>query len=330
MDPLISSRFSETILAQALDPYGVTRGEVEELKGFESFIYLCQPSHRDSFVLRLSHSLRRSRETIAGEVDWINHLVTGGVPCAAAIPSQRGELVEAIPDGAGGEFLATAFKEAPGARLPKTDWSDEFRFHYGEVLGRMHSVTKDYSPSRAAVRRPHWHEAIASEMVKCEPYVKPEVMHRFESLLDYLQRLPKDVESYGMIHQDAHSGNFFVHEGKITLFDFDDCVSGHFIYDLAMVLFYAVTFEDDPEGFTASFFPKFLEGYRSTNSLEPFWLRELPHFMKLREIDLFTQIHYRFDVAQNDDPWIADYLEGREERILDNVPLVEYDWDSLA
>ena len=43
-----------------------------------------------------------------------------------------------------------------------------------------------------------------------------------------------------MIHQDAHLGNLFVDDNyTLTLFDFDDCVYGHFIYDIAMVLFYS-------------------------------------------------------------------------------------------
>ncbi len=55
-----------------------------------------------------------------------------------------------------------------------------------------------------------------------------------------------------MIHQDAHTGNLFVDDDyTMTLFDFDDCVYGHFIYDIAMVLFYIAGWggEDIP-GFT--------------------------------------------------------------------------------
>ena len=79
------------------------------------------------------------------------------------------------------------------------------------------------------------------------------------------------------MHQDAHGGNFFVDEaGNITLFDFDDCVYGHFIYDIAMVLFYAVM--SDFEQRTPEFCVPFFRGYRSENHLDPIWLSEIPHF----------------------------------------------------
>ena len=42
-----------------------------------------------------------------------------------------------------------------------------------------------------------------------------------EELIGHLEMLPMDRESYGLIHQDAHGGNFFVHEGRMTLFDFE-------------------------------------------------------------------------------------------------------------
>ena len=62
-----------------------------------------------------------------------------------------------------------------------------------------------------------------------------------------------------MIHQDAHAGNFFVNDkGQITLFDFDDSLYGHFVYDLAMVLFYAVTNREDAEEFVPLFWEAFL------------------------------------------------------------------------
>jgi Ser/Thr protein kinase RdoA (MazF antagonist) len=116
------------------------------------------------------------------------------------------------------------------------------------------------------------------------------------------------------VHQDAHAENFFVDEaGNITLFDFDDCVYGHFIYDIAMVIFYAVM--SDFEQRTPAFCIPFFRGYRSENRLDPAWLAEIPHFLKLREIDMVALIHRSFDVANLTDPWVARFMEGRMERI---------------
>ena len=135
-----------------------------------------------------------------------------------------------------------------------------------------------------------------------------------------------------MIHQDAHPGNFFVDEQfNITLFDFDDCIYGHFIYDLAMVLFYTSPRDKDPAAFTARFMPAFLGGYRGENRLDPVWLKELPNYMKIREIDLFGQICSQVPDAEiSKDPWMSSYMHGRRDRIMGDTPFIVYDWESLS
>ena len=48
------------------------------------------------------------------------------------------------------------------------------------------------------------------------------------------------------------------------------------------------------------------------------------------EIDLYALIHRSFDVENLDDPWCARYMDGRKEKIENEVPYIEFDWDSLA
>lgn len=142
-----------------------------------------------------------------------------------------------------------------------------------------------------------------------------------------LRRTP--ANAYGLIHQDAHTGNLFVDEnGRITLFDFDDCVYGHFIYDIAMVLFYAVTNRLNAVKFCAEFWPLFWQGYREENELDPVWHKEIPHFMKLREIDLYGVI-LRDIPDYGDDGWVAGFMQGRQENIWAERPYIDFDFMTL-
>jgi hypothetical protein len=52
--------------------------------------------------------------------------------------------------------------------------------------------------------------------------------------------------------------------------------------------------------------------------------------MKLREIDLFAIIHRSFDINQLEDPWCVRYMDGRKERLLQDVPYVNFDFSELA
>ncbi|OGO67799.1 MAG: hypothetical protein A2Z49_00430 [Chloroflexi bacterium RBG_19FT_COMBO_56_12] len=331
MDPKIASRFNDNILQTAMRCYNILSDQVELLDGFESFIYKFRRPD-GQFILRIGHSDRRSPDLIRGEVDWINYLAAGGATVARAILSENGNLVEPVEDGQGGEFLCTAFVHAPGAEIHRDQINDRLYRNYGRLIGRMHALAKTYRISNPAWKRYAWDSTENNTAERQMPAKEVLAMEKYRSVLAHLRSLPRDTDGYGMIHQDAHPGNFFVDdEYCITLFDFDDCVYGHFIYDIAMVLFYTSIGEPDPAEYTERFMPVFLSGYREENRLNPAWLPELPHFMKLREIDLFAAIHFSFADGDNPDhPWAARYMKGRREKIEGNTPFITFDWLSLA
>src|SRR5689334_17660522 len=113
MEQLIKDRYNDRVLQKAMECYGISREQIHLLDSFESFIHEFERGD-GSYILRIAHSSRRNEALIQGEVDWINYLAAGGVSAARAILSKHGNLVEAIDDGQGGAFLATAFVKAQG------------------------------------------------------------------------------------------------------------------------------------------------------------------------------------------------------------------------
>jgi len=330
MEKRIKDRYNDTILQEATRRYGIAQDRIRLLDGFESFMYEFERDDGE-YILRVGHSLRRNVQMIQGEVNWINYLSDGGVSVARAIQSQNDRLVELIDDGQGGQFLATAFVKARGKHPEKADWNPRFYETYGALLGRMHALSQNYIPA-PSTWRPHWDDPITMEVERFLPPSEAITVEKYRALTEYLRTLPRDTASYGMIHQDAHTGNLFVDEaGNITLFDFDDCVYGPFIYDIAMVLFYAVPMSGiGAAEFAREFMPHFLRGYRSENHLDAAWLREIPHFLKLREIDLYGIIYGSFDVKDLQDPWVADFMNGRKYKIESDVPFIDLHFESLA
>jgi Ser/Thr protein kinase RdoA (MazF antagonist) len=75
--------------------------------------------------------------------------------------------------------------------------------------------------------------------------------------------------------------------------------------------------------------PVFLQGYREHNRLDPAWFKEIPRFLKLREIDLFAAILFTMGETP-EDAWCARYMLGRREKIENEVPYIDFDWESLA
>ncbi len=331
MEQAIRERYNKDILAETAGRYGVKPDQIQLLDSFESFIFEFEKNGKP-LILRLSHSIRRSKNMILGEVDWINYLAGNGLGVAQALPSPGDELVELIEDGHGGQFLATTFEKAPGGSAWQMgQWNERLFENYGRFIGRMHILSTRYKCPNAAWKRPEWDDPDMFEISDWLPEDEPLVCQRAEEILRYLRSLPKDAGSYGLVHQDAHGGNFFVDEtGRITLFDFDDCVYSWFVYDIAMVLFYAITNQEDPEGFGKQFWSQFWSGYRAEFDLDPLWLAQIRFFMKLREVDLYAVIHRSYDVDNMADSWARRFMAGRREKIENELRYVNIDFAALS
>ena len=68
-----------------------------------------------------------------------------------------------------------------------------------------------------------------------------------------------------------------------------------------------------------------MRGYTAENDLDPAWQQEIPHFMKLREIDLYAIILRDYDSLEGD-KWVEGYMDGRKERIVNGVPYLAMDF----
>ena len=330
MDQEIRDRYQTTILDEAMRRYGILPGQVRPLKAFESFIFEFE---RDGMglILRLNHSLRRNEALILGEVDWISCLAAGGVPAARAVPSPAGQLVEAIDDGQGGQFLATAFVQAQGRPPWEVGWTPARYKSYGRLLGSMHALAEGYRPADPAWKRPEWDDSSMEFVERYLPESEETTRQIYRSLCDHLRSLPRDPGCYGLIHQDAHEANLLMDEaGNLTLFDFDECAYSWFANDIAICLFYIALDAEDPAVFTRTFMTPFLDGYRQVYQLEPRWLVEIPVFLKMRELELYAVMHRDFDVQAIDDPWCARFMQGRKARIEGRIPTIDFDFETLA
>ena len=328
MEQRIKDLYHDEILQETMQRFGIGKDEIRILDSFERYIYEFSNNFGD-FILRISHSIRRNEDLIQGEVDWINYLADHGISVARAIFSEAGNLLESIPDQQGGEFLATAFVKAEG-QPPWGRWTPQLYETYGEFIGKMHSLTKQFQPLQPETKRPEWEDPIFNYVEQFLPESEFIARKKYKDVCKHVNTLPKNIENYGLIHQDAHGGNLFIDEGgNITLFDFDDCGYSWFINDIAIVLFYIVMESDDWPAFTQDFMVHFLRGYLKHCPLDLELLKEIPYFLKIREIELYAVIQRDFDVSNIEDEWCNRYMQDRKNKIENDVPFINFDFDSL-
>lgn len=300
-------------VADAAVRFGIA--EVERLGGFENALF--RSSDPPGRILRLTHTSRRSVEMIHAEFEFMAHVAAQGVQVVAPIQSVDGQLVEAIEIASGDQLVVACMTEAPGRIRRRGDWADVEIEHYGEVLGAMHRATESFEPGGPL--RPLWTDPIFDVGLNGAEVSDPDLFRRVGEI-----RAACAAHAAGgtglLIHQDAHFGNLHItDEGRISLFDFDDCGYGTSTHDVAIVIFYwLMGFDEDQHSEARRFITHFQRGYERHRSLPHDWPEGADRFMSLREADVYWLI----DEESPDDvsPMEERFMEGRRGRILDGVP----------
>ncbi|MCB9742854.1 MAG: phosphotransferase [Alphaproteobacteria bacterium] len=324
MLPEIARRFTDAVLHEALRLQGQSPEDCVSLEGFEAHVFRLPGE-----ILKITHTLRRDVDGLLAELELVEHLADRGVAVARALRFSSGRLVEQIPDGEGGTFLAYHFTEAPGSNPAREDWTAALLRQWGQVTGRINREAKSHVPSSPARTRPHWH---TDRMYRFREHYPAELVgsiQRAESVLARLRALPRTADTYGLVHGDMHQYNFHVDEsGHIIVFDFDDCVYHHFASEVALPLYHtarSIPLSEGPAArteFGEFFLEHFIQGYQEEHPLTRAELEALPDFMTMRLALLMSVVQLNvWDDAQAHAEWLARYHElmesGQDPVVLD-------------
>jgi amicoumacin kinase len=331
MDPNIRALFTKEILAEVCCRFEINIDALEKLDGFESYIYSCE-HHGKACILRIGHSSHRDGNAVQGEADFIDYLGANGIHVGRPVHDANGNLVEVIP-AEEGSFVAVVFEKVQRGSASAEDWKDGTLMHtLGRMVGSMHELAKDFQPSEECFRRLDWEDdnTIMIEIIRNGLSAKEAdlVASQVQALLTKVRELPKGRDHYGLIHFDVHGGNFFVQDGEVHLFDFDDCMYSWFANDIAMVFYYGLMdFRDDPD--TLTFLCKqFIAGYNQVSRFDPLWLAYIPAFLLLRNLDLYARVHHDIPEAEWD-WWCQRLVNGVRERRVSGAPLLAVDFSTL-
>jgi Ser/Thr protein kinase RdoA (MazF antagonist) len=207
--------------------------------------------------LRMISACERTKAQVKAEFDFIFHLYQGGVDVMRPLPSTAGRLIEEL-EFAGDTYFVSVFGEAKGEAV--TFGSPNFNKEYfrlcGRTLGHIHALSKIFIPSTNG-QRPAWDEdrlLLNAEAIL--PVSEKIVRKEYQTLRDRLHRHPRSNDTYGLIHGDFGGSNLRSQDGRLYVFDFDDCCYCWFAYDLAILIY--------PHGWrkeSLQFLDWLLEGY---------------------------------------------------------------------
>lgn len=327
MEEAVANLMNEDILKKAGRLFSCENKPYKLLGDFENYVYEVE-CHGQPFILRLTHSSHRTTEMVEAELHWLSHLAEHQVSVARPVRSHKNRLVEVIPV-LDTYFNVSLFEKAPGIMVKKDDvyWGPQLFREWGRTIGHMHRTTMTYHESPGLSRRLSWDEDDLLEIASYLPSDQTLVIDKTKQHIEMLKSLSKDSRSYGLIHGDIHPGNFFVHNGKLTVFDFDDAMYHWFASDIAIALYYSLFMikESERETFTHRFMSSFMEGYREEHDLESEWMERIPEFLKLRDIALYAVFYKKLDMDHiNEDR--KNLLAALKYRIENSLPAVQVDF----
>ncbi|HWO75287.1 MAG TPA: phosphotransferase [Bacillus sp. (in: firmicutes)] len=330
MEAYVERLFSEDIIAKGKQLFGVG-GEWKKLGDFESFIFSGNlESTGSACILRYTHSSHRSAKDVLAEVEWVSYLKEKGARVPEHYYSINHNLTEEIQAEDGSYFIIACYEKFDGSRVKWMEIEDEGNWtiveEWGRTIGQLHRITKDYSPI-SDLKRLSWRD---EELLQTEKYVEspvPEVIQYRDLVLSQLEELPVNQDVYGLIHSDIHTGNFLIENGKINVFDFDDCSYHWFASDIAIALYYSILSRDfqksdDREQIAKKFLDHFLKGYETENHLPESALETIPVFLRLRDIVLYAVLQKKWDLNSLDEHQTTFY-NMIESRVLSQTPIVQ-------
>lgn len=333
MEKWIEELFTEEVLREAASRFSCDIENAKKLGDFENYVY---EVHRGEtpYILRLTHSSHRSEEEVEAELKWINYLHKQGVNVSLVNGSDGGNLVEVIKAG-GTYFFVCLFDKAPGISVKIDDplFDDQLFYKWGKVTGHMHRVTKKYVQDEN--RRQRWDE---DDVLDYEKYLSPvddrDIIEKGHKNKESIKRFRETEDSFGLIHSDIHPGNFFYHEGKIHVFDFDDSTQFFFVSDVAIPLYYSVWWKfrnetlESRSQFGERFLISFLQGYLTECEIEDEWVERIPHFLLQRDLTLYTVFHKKWDI-ENLSEGEESLLSQIRHRLQHDEPIVDLDYTKI-
>ncbi len=258
--PIIRSVVAVDALTRLIETaYGLAGVRGWLIRSWDADVYEIR-SETQRFIFRIYN--RRTLEEISAELTFLDFLLAGGVSISVGMLMKNGEKI--IPlDMPEGTRYGVLFSYAEGATLTRNPKAEDMNL-LGVELGKIHTVGATL-PHRLTRHTIDYEYLISHHLAMFSPYLdyRPDVMAYFHEnaarLKPYLSALPID----GLCHGDVSQGNAHITaDKKLTVFDFDYCGYGNFIYDVAMLLGDA-----DYWGWSEAVKQAFLAGYESQRKI---------------------------------------------------------------
>lgn len=293
------------IARASLPHWRLEDAELDVLKYGENAVFRVRIGN-EQFALRVHRPGYHNDDALRSELQWMQALAAAGIAVPRIVPTRSGELFALQPtndtpapvqvdlvEWIEGRELGTVAAAGPGngpriRRLYRT---------LGELAADLHNQAAGWQPPPNFVRHAWDEQGLAGDQPFWGRFWDIPGLSRDRQLVlsaarDRVYRelaaLPKDRDSYSMIHADFSTDNLLVQGERLRLIDFDDAGFGWHLFELVTPLYFLM---DGPHFEAAQ--NAMIAGYRARRPLSDEQLEQLPLFFLARGLTYVSWVHTR-------------------------------------
>jgi Ser/Thr protein kinase RdoA (MazF antagonist) len=227
------------------------------------------------------------------------------------------------------EYLMLLYRKLSGENVEDRidDYIEQDKLYdLGREVALLHQAMQSYNKNKlASVKK--WQEAdcLFTIFEEVDPDIDAGVLKRYEEIRNSLtETQDKDEE---IIHSDLHFANVLYDKemDRYKFIDLEDVVMGNIQMDLSILLFdlpVITNKEEKKQNILKGVIIEIIRGYNSIIHLNEMQIETIPSYLKLLEIASYINFYAYRD---SDDIWLQTFYSGRKERILRNLPYVQFE-----
>lgn len=263
--------------------------------------------------LRLSPSEEKSFLNVALEIHLIKWLNEMGFSAMKPVAMKNGELAAEI-NTEWGTFNVSCFAKVPGNSLEETEGNLSIVRDYGQTLGKLHALMKEYPCSE----KHRSHKDLLKEIGdRIKEYGASEtVKEEYLAVCSELEQLSVSSANYGIVHYDFEPDNVFYDavENKFSVIDFDDAICCWYALDVVRALdalddIIEVDKIEDAES-------SFLEGYQSVSDLTDEQKQSFSLMRRLVRLQEYSTILHVLSEPVDEMPsWMSELIDKLKNKL---------------
>jgi Ser/Thr protein kinase RdoA (MazF antagonist) len=295
---------------ELLKDYGIHNAKVSCINFEFNATFAVESESGVKYALRININSTRTVDNMQAEVEWVRHLCrTSGVHTPTPIATEKDEyIVSGVHADSGHTLFGVMYSWLEGEEIGDEPTSQQLH-EVGRAIATLHQESLEFSLSTGnslpTFDSFFWgtEDFLFSENSLLSDADRALIQQAHDLIMKFTSELYRNSKVH-IIHADMHGWNLMWHEGRLSIFDFDDCGFGIEAQDLAVALYYLDTPEQDEA---------LLNGYKSVRPLPTYSENAMKALLLQRRLLLLNYLFETKNLEHKE--MLPAYLAKSIERI---------------